>query len=97
MSCQFFALGYVWHLWIFKERYAALHIYREHVIPLLGLVSMLLQAVCFGPVYVCSIQPIAVGWPTKAAIYVALGGALSWSFTTVAAVAKSRHFRDRRS
>lgn len=84
-----FALGYVWHLSIFKERYAALRIYRDDVIPLLGLTSMLLQAVCFALVYVWSIQPMTVGWPLKAAIYAALGGVLSWSFTTVAALAKT--------
>jgi hypothetical protein len=84
-----FPLGYVWHLTTFKDRYSALRVYRDDFIPLLGLASMIVQGVCFGLIYVWAIQPMAAGWPVKAAIYAALGGFLSWSFTTVAAVAKT--------
>lgn len=84
-----FPLGYVWHLTVFKERYAALNIYRADVIPPLGLASMAIQGICFGFIYVGAIAPMEAGWLTKAFVYAALGGFLSWSFTTVAAAAKS--------
>ena len=84
-----FPLGYFWHLTTFKERYAALNIYRPDVIPPFGLASMIIQGIIFGIIYVGIIAPMEAGWLTKALTYAALGGILSWSFTTVAAVAKS--------
>ena len=84
-----FPLGYVWHLTAFKQRYADLQIYRSTVIPPLGLGSMIIQGIVFGIIYVGLIAPMEGGWLAKAASYAALGGFLSWSFTTVAAAAKS--------
>ena len=84
-----FPLAYVWHLTVFKERYAALKIYRSDVMPLFGLGSMLIQAIAFAFIYVGIIVPMTGGWPTKAATYAVLGGFLSWSFTTIAPAAKS--------
>jgi hypothetical protein len=84
-----FPLGYVWHLTTFKERYAALKVYRDPVIPPLGLASMAIQGVAFGIIYTGIIQPMAGGWLVKGLTYAALGGLLSWSFTTIAAAAKS--------
>ncbi len=84
-----FPLGYVWHLTIFKQRYADLGVYRDTVIPPLGLGSMVVQGIAFGFVYVTAIAPMEAGWLAKAGAYAALGGFLSWSFTTVAAAAKS--------
>jgi hypothetical protein len=84
-----FPLAYVWHLTVFKDRYAALKIYRNDVVPIFGLASMLIQAIIFALVYVGVVAPIAGGWPTRAATYAALGGFLSWSFTTIAPAAKS--------
>jgi hypothetical protein len=84
-----FPLGYIWHLTVFKDRYAALNIYRDTVLPQLGLASMIIQGICFGFIYVGMIAPTDTGWLTKAVVYAALGGFLSWSFTTVAAAAKS--------
>src|SRR5882724_2554054 len=84
-----FPLGYVWHLTVFKERYEALRVYRKEVVPLLGLSSMVIQGIIFAIVYVGIIAPMTDGWLAKAATYAALGGFLSWSFTTVAAAAKS--------
>lgn len=85
-----FPLGFVWHLGPFKARYRSLGIYRENVSPPLGLASMIVQGAIFGWAYVAAIAPLAEGWPAKAAIYAALGGALSWSFTTLAWAAKAR-------
>jgi len=84
-----FPLGYVWHLTIFKDNYRSLQIYRERIVPPLGLASMIIQGIAFGVIYVGMIQPMPVGWLVKAGTYAALGGFLSWSFTTVAAAAKS--------
>lgn len=85
-----FPLGFFWHLGPLKARYRTLGIYRENVSPPLGLASMIVQGVIFGWAYVVAIAPLAAGWPAKAAIYAALGGALSWSFTTLAWAAKAR-------
>jgi hypothetical protein len=84
-----FPLAYVWHLTVFKDRYAALKIYRNDVVPLFGLTSMVIQAIAFAFIYVDVISPIPGGWPTRAATYAVLGGFLSWSFTTIAPAAKS--------
>ena len=46
-----FALGFVWHLILFKEHYAALAIYRADIIVPFGFLSMLVQAIAFGFVY----------------------------------------------
>ncbi len=59
------------------------------IVPLLGLSSMVIQGIAFAVVYGGVIQPMSGGWLIKAATYAALGGFLSWSFTTIAAAAKS--------
>lgn len=84
-----FPLGYLWHLTVFKQRYADLQIYRSAVIPPLGLGSMIIQGIAFGIIYVGVFAPIGGDWLPKATAYAALGAFLSWSFTTVAAAAKS--------
>ncbi len=84
-----FPIGYIWHLTIFKERYAALNVYRPDMSPPLGLASMIIQGIIFGFVYVGLIAPMDMGWLAKGLTYAALGGLLSWSFTTIAALAKS--------
>ncbi len=85
-----FPLGYFWHLGPLRERYRTLGVYREAVSPPLGLASMVVQGAIFGWAYVAAIAPLAEGWPAKAALYAALGGLLSWSFTTLAWAAKAR-------
>lgn len=85
-----FPLGFFRHLGPLKARYRALGIYRENVSPPLGLASMIIQGAIFGWAYVVAIAPLAAGWPAKAALYAALGGMLSWSFTTLAWAAKAR-------
>lgn len=84
-----FPLAYAWHLTAFKDRYAALQVYRDTVLPQFGLASMLIQGILFGVIYIGVIAPMAEGWVVKGLAYAALGGLLSWSFTTIAPSAKS--------
>jgi hypothetical protein len=84
-----FALGYVWHLILFKEYYAALQIYRSDIIVPFGLVSMLIQAVAFAFVYDKAFAHRAGSWLSRGLTYAAFGGVLSWSFTTLAVAAKN--------
>jgi hypothetical protein len=46
-----FALGFVWHLMLFRAYYERLAIYREDVIIPFGFLSMLIQAFVFAWVY----------------------------------------------
>lgn len=85
-----FPLGYVWHLTAFKERYRTLEIYRDNVSPPLGLGSMMIQGIAFAIIYVNVFASPSTGWLEKGLGYAALGGFLSWSFTTVAWAAKGR-------
>tara|TARA_R110002020_G_scaffold255477_2_gene469213 strand:- start:3131 stop:3523 length:393 start_codon:yes stop_codon:yes gene_type:complete len=85
-----FPLGYFWHLRLFKQRYLSLEVYRERVIPPLGLAAMIVQGVLFGWVYVAAIAPLAGGWMLHAAVYVLVGGGISWSFAALASAAKNR-------
>ncbi len=52
-----FAIAYVWHLKVFGARYKALGIYRDDVLPLFGLGSMVIQGVCFALVYDALLRP----------------------------------------
>ncbi len=84
-----FALGFVWHLILFKEHYAALAIYRADIIVPFGFLSMLVQAIAFGFVYErVFFQPTGTVL-TRGLSYAAFGGLLSWSFTTLAVAAKN--------
>lgn len=78
-----FALGFVWHLILFKHYYEALAVYRPNIIIPFGFLSMVIQGVIFAWIY----QQIFVrrGWVG----YAVLGAVLSWSFTTLAAGAKN--------
>jgi hypothetical protein len=84
-----FALGFVWHLVLFADYYAALQIYRTDVIVPFGLLSMLVQAVLFAWIYDKGFAGQGGGWLARAARYGALGALLSWSFTTLAVAAKN--------
>jgi hypothetical protein len=84
-----FALGFAWHLILFKEYYAALQIYRADIIVPFGLLSMLIQAVIFAWIYDTTFARQTVSWPVRAARYAATGAILSWSFTTLAVGAKN--------
>jgi len=85
-----FAIAYPWHLKVFAARYRALEMYRDEVLPQLGLSSMVIQGVCFAMIYCALFEPMQGGWLIRAATYGAFGAVLSWSFTTLAAAAKNR-------
>jgi hypothetical protein len=85
-----FVIAYTWHLRIFAPRYAALGMYRDDVMPALGLSSMAVQAVIFGLIYQTMIAPLGGSVLLKGAAYAALGFLLSWSFSTLAVAGKSR-------
>ena len=85
-----FAIAYPWHLKVFAARYRALEMYRDEVLPQLGLSSMVIQGVCFAMIYRALFEPMQGGWLIRAAAYGAFGAVLSWSFTTLAAAAKNR-------
>jgi hypothetical protein len=84
-----FALGFVWHLVLFRSYYDALAIYRRDVIIPFGFLSMLIQAAIFAWLY----EKVFAGFHgsrlSRALGYGALGAILSWSFTTLAVAAKN--------
>lgn len=84
-----FALGFVWHLVLFEEYYAALQIYRSDIIIPFGLFSMLIQAVIFAWIYDKAFASLSGTWLPRSIRYAAVGGILSWSFTTIAVAAKN--------
>jgi hypothetical protein len=84
-----FALGFAWHLVLFKHYYEALAIYRGDVIIPFGLLSMLIQAVVFAWIYANAFARQKGPRWSRALTYGALGAGLSWSFTTIAVAAKN--------
>jgi hypothetical protein len=84
-----FALGFVWHLILFKNYYEALAIYRSDVIIPFGFLSMLIQAVIFAWIYVKAVAPQNGSFWSRALVYAAIGAVLSWSFTALAVAAKN--------
>lgn len=84
-----FPLGYVWHLILFEDYYAALQIYRGDVIVPLGLASMLIQALLFAWIYDKAFAEQPGRWLARGLRYALTGGLLSWSYTTLAVGAKN--------
>jgi hypothetical protein len=84
-----FPLGYVWHLILFEEYYAALQIYRDDIIVPFGLGSMMIQALLFAWIYDKAFARQSGGWLARALRYALTGGLLSWSYTTLAVGAKN--------
>ncbi|WP_162917562.1 hypothetical protein [Dongia deserti] len=84
-----FAIGFVWHLVLFEQYYAALQIYRSDIIIPFGLLSMLIQAILFAWIYHKGFAGQGGTWVGRAARYAAVGALLSWSFTTLAVAAKN--------
>ena len=84
-----FALGFVWHLVLFKDYYESLAIYRTDIIIPLGFGSMLVQSVLFAWIYdrMFATTPSPTG--SLLLKYAILGAMLSWSFTTLAVGAKN--------
>jgi hypothetical protein len=83
-----FPIAYVWHLVLFEPAYHSLQIYRADPIIPFGLASMLIQAALFSLAF----PKIFPGQRRSAArdglLYGMAIGLLSWSFTTLAVVAK---------
>jgi hypothetical protein len=84
-----FALGFVWHLVLFKQYYAALAMYRSDVILPFGLLAMLIQGFAFAWVYETTFARWGGRTSMRMLAYAGLGAALSWSFTTIAVAAKN--------
>ncbi|HZR55678.1 MAG TPA: hypothetical protein VFA74_02305 [Terriglobales bacterium] len=85
-----FALGFVWHLVLFKEYYENLAIYRQDIIVPFGFLSMLIQAFLFAWTYQQLFAPRSGSLLSRGLIYAAFGAVLSWSFTTLAVAAKNK-------
>jgi len=83
-----FALGFVWHLVLFKSYYEALAMYRRDVIIPFGFLSMSIQALIFAWIY-DNLFAAGRAKLSRGLSYAAFGAALSWSFTTVAVAAKN--------
>jgi hypothetical protein len=81
-----FPIGYLWHLVVFKDTYAALQFYREDVIIPFGIAAMLIQGVVWAFVY--SRLFAHEGVLRGAAKFAALAAPLAWSFMVIAVAAK---------
>lgn len=84
-----FPLGFVWHLILFEDYYAALQIYRTDIIVPFGLASMLIQALLFAWIYDKAFAGQPGGWLGRGLRYALTGALLSWSYTTLAVGAKN--------
>jgi hypothetical protein len=84
-----FALGFVWHLILFKNYYEALAIYRSDIIIPFGFLSMLIQAAVFAWIYTKAFDRQNGSFRSRAVVYGVMGAILSWSFTTLAVAAKN--------
>ena len=84
-----FALGFVWHLVLFKDYYDSLAIYRTDIIIPLGFLSMLVQSVLFAWLYDRMFATASSSITSLIVKYAVLGALLSWSFTTLAVGAKN--------
>jgi len=84
-----FILGFIWHLALFAQYYADLHIYRSDIVIPLGLLSMLIQSVLFAWLYDKTFANRQGTWLTRGLAFGALAAILSWSFSTLAVAAKN--------
>ena len=84
-----FALGFVWHLVLFKDFYESLAIYRADIIIPLGFASMLVQSLLFAWIYDRMFATASSSTGALMFKYGFLGAVLSWSFTTLAVGAKN--------
>jgi hypothetical protein len=81
-----FALGYLWHLVVFKGYYDALQVYRADIVIPFGILAMLIQGCAWAFVYsrLFAGETVLVG----AAKFMALAAPLAWSFLVIAVAAK---------
>ncbi|HWM48031.1 MAG TPA: hypothetical protein VNR11_14095 [Xanthobacteraceae bacterium] len=84
-----FALGFVWHLVLFEGYYAALGIYRSDIIVPFGFVAILVQGSIFAWLYDKAFAQASGSWLARGLAFAAVGGLLSWTFTTLAVAAKN--------
>ena len=84
-----FALGLVWHLFLFQSYYEALAIYRRDIIIPFGFLAMLIQAAIFAWLYAKVFADVPGHLLARVVRYGAVGAILSWSFTTLAVAAKN--------
>ena len=84
-----FALGFVWHLMLFKDYYEHLAIYRKDIIIPFGFLSMLIQAFLFAWFYQRAFVQRTGSLLSRGLRYAAFGAVISWSFTTLAVAAKN--------
>lgn len=84
-----FALGFVWHLILFEDYYLALQIYRTDIIIPFGFLAMLIQSVAFAWLYDKGVAQQSGSRLLRSIRYAAVGGILSWSFTTITVAAKN--------
>lgn len=84
-----FALGFVWHLVLFKDYYEHLAVYRKDIIIPFGFLSMMIQAFVFAWVYQHAFTQRNGSLRSRGLGYAVFGALLSWSFTTLAAAAKN--------
>jgi hypothetical protein len=83
-----FATGFLWHLVLFREQYAALGMYRADVIIPLGFTSMLMQGLGYAWVYPRLFDTGRRAWRRSAVHSGSAFAAFAWSFTTLAVSAK---------
>lgn len=84
-----FALGFVWHLVLFKRQYESLGMYRHDVIIPFGMLSMAIQALFFAWVLERTFAKSTANPAQRGLRFAAFGAVLSWSFTTLAVAAKN--------
>jgi hypothetical protein len=84
-----FPLGYMWHLVIFADRYAAMEVYREQLLFPMGLAAMFTQAVLFAWAYPRLFGRLA-DWKRGALGFGVFFGFLAWSFAVLSVAAKYR-------
>jgi hypothetical protein len=84
-----FALGFIWHLMLFKDYYERLAMYREDIIIPFGFLSMLIQSYLFAWVYKHAFAQRNGNPLSRGLRYAVFGAVLSWSFTTLAVSAKN--------
>jgi hypothetical protein len=84
-----FALGFLWHLVVFKRAYEALAMYRHDVIIPFGLLAMAIQAALFAWSFDTLFAHRAETAGRRTLFFALFGAMLSWSFTTIAVAAKN--------
>ena len=81
-------LGLLWHLTVFRQRYASLEVYRGDMIIPFGIASMVIQGVVWATLYakLFAGESILAG----AVKLAALAAPLAWSFAVLPIAAKHR-------